>query len=67
MFTTGITFGNFINARLIIDADPEPKFKYRFSEAMRLAIYHAYRIEDEMTDLIIEKQCVLLIELRDSR
>ncbi|KAL8276636.1 hypothetical protein RQP46_010985 [Phenoliferia psychrophenolica] len=39
------------------DAGPkEPVWKFKFTETMRLALYHLYRLEDEKTELTIEKQ-----------
>lgn len=39
-------------------ADAEPKWRFRFNDAMRNALYHACDLEDKKSELIVEKQCV---------
>lgn len=40
-------------------AATEPKFKFKFTEPMRFAILNAVELDDEMSNLITEKQYVV--------
>jgi hypothetical protein len=42
-----------------VSADAEPKWRFRFTDAMRYALYYACDLEDKKSELITEKQCVL--------
>lgn len=41
-------------------AEAEPKWRFRFNEQMREALYKVSELEDKKSELISEKQCVML-------
>lgn len=52
------------DSRLPSLAATEPKWKFRFTEPMRMALLHAVELDEEMSVLIAEKQCVAFFPRR---
>lgn len=50
------SLGRVLLAESILSTAAEPKWKFRFTEAMRLAVLGAVETDEEMTQLILEKQ-----------
>lgn len=58
------TVTDFLSA--IFDAAGEPKWRFRFNDLIRDALYKVGELEDKKSELTVEKQCVpslYLVEL----